>query len=245
MGIKPNWRKISNSCMDTKWTIRALGIGYFLLNISLGFAGNIDEGVPCKDPQMVQPLSESVLHFIQQTISHVGPPKEKIPEQVEKFYNKKCPGVNPITGAALKISWPLKHSPVRMSRGYSRRHAGDDFPAKRGTNVYAAQDGMINFVGDSGDGYGTKIIIEGTYGWTTLYAHLSRVNRKIARKGAQVLAGDLIGYVGDTGDSSGYHLHFEIQEKVSLNDDSSSAIEHLVPRDPFCFLEKREDLIHE
>lgn len=229
--------------MDATMKILIL-ICFILTHFSMAHASDLEEEIPCKQPQIQQPLNTPDIHFFR-TLPQLLNPREEIPKEVEKFYNKKCPDVNPITGAALKISWPLKHSPVRMSRGFKKNHAGCDFPAKRGTDVYAAQDGVITYVGDRDDGYGTKILIEGTYGWTTLYAHLSRVNKAVARRGAQVLSGDLIGFVGDTGDSSGYHLHFEIQEKILTKDASAQAVEHLVPRDPFCFLEERDDIIHE
>lgn len=93
---------------------------------------------------------------------------------------------------------------------YSRSgggHSGVDFTAPTGTNVRAAHGGTVT-VGGAGDAYGNHVLINHGDGVWTLYAHLSAVN---VSEGQTVAAGDSIGAVGDTGNSSGPHLHFEVR----------------------------------
>ena len=90
-----------------------------------------------------------------------------------------------------------------------RAHRGVDFAAPRGTPVRASGDGRITFRGRKG-GYGNTVIIEHFGKYTTLYAHLSKFNSK-ATRGSQVTQGQVIGYVGSTGLSTGAHLHYEFR----------------------------------
>ncbi len=91
--------------------------------------------------------------------------------------------------------------------GTPRWHFGQDFPCPPGTKVYATGGGTVKFAASEGDGYGKKIIIDHEYGYQTLYGHLSGFNVK---PGQKVKRGDLIGYSGTTGISSGPHLHYQI-----------------------------------
>ncbi len=92
--------------------------------------------------------------------------------------------------------------------GYERLHAGVDISAPSGTEIFAAGSGKVIGAGVAG-GYGNRIIIDHGGGLATLYAHLSRMSVAV---GDSVVAGDLIGYVGSTGLSTGPHLHFETRE---------------------------------
>lgn len=91
--------------------------------------------------------------------------------------------------------------------GTARWHFGQDFPCPPGTKVYATGGGKIIFAASEGDGYGKKIMIDHGYGYHTLYGHLSGYNVK---QGQVVKRGDLIGFSGTTGISSGPHLHYQI-----------------------------------
>ncbi len=94
-------------------------------------------------------------------------------------------------------------------RGVKGNHKGVDFGAPTGTPIYAAAAGTVIFSQDGWNGrYGNLIIIQHDNGTRTLYAHQSR---RVAQKGARVEKGELIGYVGSTGRSTGPHLHFEVQ----------------------------------
>ncbi|HWI86530.1 MAG TPA: M23 family metallopeptidase, partial [Sphingomonas sp.] len=90
--------------------------------------------------------------------------------------------------------------------GYSRMHKGVDYGAPMGSPIIAAADGVVSFAGFHG-GHGNYVQIKSSGNLGTGYAHMSRI---IARAGQRVRAGQLIGYVGSTGLSTGPHLHFEV-----------------------------------
>jgi murein DD-endopeptidase MepM/ murein hydrolase activator NlpD len=91
--------------------------------------------------------------------------------------------------------------------GKVRAHQGVDYAAPTGTPIWAAGDGRVQFAGRKG-GYGNTVIVDHGRGVTTLYAHMSRFG-KAGRAGRQVKQGEVIGYVGSTGASTGPHLHYE------------------------------------
>ena len=111
----------------------------------------------------------------------------------------------PIDGARLSSRFGKRKHPIL---GYTRMHTGTDFAAPRGTPIYAAGNGTVVQAGTNG-GYGTyaRIRHNGTY--QTAYAHMSGLATK-TRKGARVKQGQVIGYVGTTGRSTGPHLHYEV-----------------------------------
>lgn len=86
-------------------------------------------------------------------------------------------------------------------------HAGMDFAAPIGTEIYATGDGTVMRADAQAAGYGNHIRINHGYGYMTLYGHLSRVK---VRPGQKVKRGEVIGYVGNTGKSTGPHLHYEV-----------------------------------
>ena len=91
---------------------------------------------------------------------------------------------------------------------YSRMHRGIDFAAPIGTPVYAAGNGRIEVIGRN-SGYGNYIRIDHRGGYATAYAHLSRFAQGL-QQGSAVSQGEVIGYLGNTGLSTGPHLHYEI-----------------------------------
>jgi murein DD-endopeptidase MepM/ murein hydrolase activator NlpD len=90
-----------------------------------------------------------------------------------------------------------------------KMHAGLDFSAPQGTPIYATADGVVKTSGFSDGGYGNHVVINHGYGYETLYGHMVRVK---ARTGQRVKRGDLIGYVGSTGKSTGPHCHYEVHK---------------------------------
>lgn len=117
------------------------------------------------------------------------------------------PAIQPISEANLK----------QMASGYGRRtdpiygtakmHEGMDFACDIGTPVYATGNGKVTAAGWH-SGYGNQIEINHGYGYTTRYAHLSKI---IVNQGQEVHRGDLIGYSGNTGKSTGPHVHYEVR----------------------------------
>jgi murein DD-endopeptidase MepM/ murein hydrolase activator NlpD len=86
-------------------------------------------------------------------------------------------------------------------------HAGLDFAAPQGTPIYATANGTVITAGNTGNGYGNHVVINHGYGYETLYGHMFRVK---ARPGQRVKRGEIIGWVGSTGKSTGPHCHYEV-----------------------------------
>lgn len=97
-----------------------------------------------------------------------------------------------------------EHHPVL---GSPRWHFGQDFCCPLGTEVYATGAGTVYYAGNQNDGFGVKVVIDHGYGYRSIYGHLSKVNVK---RGQKVKRGDFIGLSGNTGISSGPHLHYQV-----------------------------------
>lgn len=111
----------------------------------------------------------------------------------------------PIDGARLSSGFGKRKHPIL---GYTKMHKGLDFAAPRGTPIYAAGDGVIERVGRFG-AYGKYIRIRHHSSYKTAYAHLNGYAKGV-KKGKRVKQGQVIGYVGTTGRSTGPHLHYEV-----------------------------------
>ena len=120
---------------------------------------------------------------------------------------RAIPAIQPVSNKNLKrvaSGFGYRIDPLYKD---SRLHAGLDFSAPTGTPIYATADGEVQIAGFNTDGYGNKVVINHGYGFQTLYAHMVRV---IANVGQSVKRGEVIGYVGSTGKSTGSHLHYEV-----------------------------------
>jgi len=133
----------------------------------------------------------------------------------KKEYLASIPAIQPISNQNL----------TRMASGFGYRihpiyktrkmHTGMDFTAPTGTPIYATGDGKVTQLKKSKRGYGNKIVLTHSFGYQTLYAHMSKFN---VRKGQLVKRGDVIGYVGSTGTSTAPHLHYEVlKDKKKIN----------------------------
>ena len=111
----------------------------------------------------------------------------------------------PIDGARLSSRFGMRRHPIL---GYNRMHQGVDFAAPTGTPIYAAGDGKVEIAKRNG-GYGKYIRVRHTGEYSTAYGHLSRFAKGMA-PGRRVRQGEVIGYVGTTGRSTGPHLHYEV-----------------------------------
>ena len=111
----------------------------------------------------------------------------------------------PLDGARLSSNFGMRKHPIS---GYNKMHKGIDFAAPKGTPVYAGGNGVVEIAGVNG-AYGKYIRIRHNNEYKTAYAHLNGFKKGIT-KGVRVNQGDVIGYVGSTGSSTGPHLHYEI-----------------------------------
>jgi murein DD-endopeptidase MepM/ murein hydrolase activator NlpD len=96
------------------------------------------------------------------------------------------------------------------------QHKGIDFAAPEGTPIRATADGVIDFSGVQ-NGYGNVVIVKHGSVYSTVYAHMSRIGTSM-RLGKRVARGEVIGYVGSTGWSSGPHLHYEFRVNNEARD---------------------------
>jgi len=141
--------------------------------------------------------------------------QEQSYSDIEKMIKDKAkllastPAIQPVSNKDL----------TRVASGYGSRidpvyktvkfHAGLDFAAPQGTPIYATADGRVTTAGNLGNGYGNHVEINHGYGYETLYGHMVRVKVKV---GQMVKRGEVIGWVGSTGKSTGPHLHYEVHK---------------------------------
>src|SRR3990167_8119524 len=111
----------------------------------------------------------------------------------------------PIDGARLSSGFGNRKHPIL---GYTKMHKGVDFAAPKGTPIMAAGDGVVERCSPYSS-YGNYICIRHNGNTKTAYAHLSRYAKGM-NKGTKVRQGQVIGYVGTTGRTTGAHLHFEV-----------------------------------
>lgn len=120
------------------------------------------------------------------------------------------PAIMPLNNKDLKRTasgWGYRIHPIDKIRKF---HYGMDFTAPIGTDVFSSGNGKVKKVIRSRRGYGNHIIVDHGYGYETLYAHLNGFN---VRRGQHINRGDIIGYVGNSGRSTGPHLHYEVRYK--------------------------------
>lgn len=119
------------------------------------------------------------------------------------------PAIQPVSNKDLKrlaSGFGYRIHPIYKVR---KMHWGMDFTAPTGTPIYATGDGVVSTRTNSRGGYGNHVVIDHGYGYETMYAHMSKFN---VSRGQRVKRGDIIGYVGSTGRSTGPHLHYEVMK---------------------------------
>ena len=112
---------------------------------------------------------------------------------------------------AIPAIWPIDRSAMHPVLGYIRPHKGIDLGCDRGTPVYATGDAVVEVASSGGNGgYGHMVLLNHEFGYKTRYAHLSKV---LVQPGERVARGQVIAETGNTGISSGPHLHYEVIHK--------------------------------
>jgi murein DD-endopeptidase MepM/ murein hydrolase activator NlpD len=170
-----------------------------------------------KEVQLVNSLGETdLIKSISSQINHLillTTYQQKSFDDIEKMVKNKekllaaIPAIQPVSDKDL----------TRIASGFGTRidpvykvpkyHAGLDFAAPIGTPIYATADGVVTDAGYNEGGYGNRVVINHGFGYETLYGHMYRVK---ARQGQKVKRGEVIGYVGSTGKSTGPHCHYEV-----------------------------------
>jgi hypothetical protein len=156
---------------------------------------------------MIGQLNKLILRAAYQETSYVE--ITNMVKNKEKLL-KAIPAIQPVANKNLNRiggSFGYRVDPVYKD---IRFHQGLDFTAPSGTPIYATADGVVQAAGFSTDGYGNKVVINHGYGYQTLYGHMVRVKAKV---GQTVKRGEVIGYIGSTGKSTGPHCHYEVIKK--------------------------------
>ncbi|TWF50406.1 M23 family metallopeptidase [Neorhizobium alkalisoli] len=113
---------------------------------------------------------------------------------------------NPLPNGRMTSGFGMRRHPLL---GYSRMHTGTDWAAPRGTPIIAAGNGIVEKAGWDSGGYGNQTLIRHANGYVSSYNHQSSIVPGV-REGAKVTQGQVIGYVGTSGESTGAHLHYEL-----------------------------------
>ncbi len=135
--------------------------------------------------------------------------KEPVIEQIGigTYSARPDPNCRPVTGSG-EMGWPIDGGWISDTFISDRDHKGLDIAANEGTDIYAAADGVVISAGWNSGGYGYMVQIDHLNGYQTIYGHMSAV---FATENQTVTRGQLIGAVGNTGNSNGAHCHFEVR----------------------------------
>jgi len=159
-------------------------------------------------------LVNSIINSLNNLGHYISAQKKSYDEIDNLLKNKEqllvsTPAIQPVSNKDL----------TRVASGFGYRidpiyktvklHAGLDFAAPQGTPIYATANGTVTVAGNTGNGYGNHVVINHGYGYETLYGHMVKVKAKV---GQQIKRGEVIGYVGSTGKSTGPHCHYEVHK---------------------------------
>ena len=181
---------------------------------------------PTEDEPDPEPITEHILHitvssksvaelaeeynFTQDQRDILG---ELLSDELRPYLLALCGGVGGVVGDGT-LQWPLPgHTYISCHFGEvdafgNAGHRGTDIPAPEGTPILAAHSGTVLISGWN-DSYGNQVLLDNGAGLSTRYAHMTAT---AVTAGETVTAGQVIGYVGSTGDSTGNHLHFEVMQ---------------------------------
>jgi murein DD-endopeptidase MepM/ murein hydrolase activator NlpD len=177
----------------------------------------VKEMAKLKEIQLVMSMNSTQLeNSITETINNLAlrmSYQQKSYNEISNFIKNKeallgaTPAIQPLSNSDLKriaSGFGYRIDPVYKTVKF---HAGLDFTAAQGTPIYATANGVVRIAGNQGDGFGNHVVIAHGYGYETLYGHMFRVKVKV---GTRVKRGEIIGWVGSTGKSTGPHCHYEV-----------------------------------
>src|SRR5579862_132826 len=157
-------------------------------------------------------LATSIDKTLKNLFAHVAA-QEKSYKEIDGFIKNKeqllgcTPAIQPVSNKDLSriaSGFGYRIDPVYKTTKF---HAGLDFAAPQGTPIYATANGTVVTAGNTGNVYGNHVVINHGYGYETLYGHMFRVK---VRPGERIKRGEIIGWVGSTGKSTGPHCHYEV-----------------------------------
>lgn len=204
--LSPNFR-MSKACLALTVGIASIAATPALANSSAAAAADVTE--PVRQAQG-ETLTSGDTRFRQlfaswESLDKAGPTGPTVQPSVS------IPSRMPLEGSRLSSGYGMRNHPVIGGR---RRHKGVDLAAPTGTPIYATADGIVGRA-DWFSSYGLFVRIEHGADLETRYAHMSKL---AVAAGERVKKGDIIGYVGSTGRSTGPHLHYEVRiDGVAVN----------------------------
>lgn len=163
-----------------------------------------------RDHQLVESINYTMNNLVSRIKAQQASYKEveSLVKDKEKLL-ARTPAIQPVSNKDLNriaSGFGYRIDPVYKTTKF---HAGLDFSAPQGTPIYATADGTVTTAGNMGNGFGNHVIINHGYGYETLYGHMVRVK---CRSGQAVKRGEVIGWVGSTGKSTGPHCHYEVHK---------------------------------
>ncbi|MGE5313407.1 MAG: M23 family metallopeptidase [Acidobacteriota bacterium] len=178
------------------------------------------KGIVSGDAGELIASSQQIVSKLEKEIAYQRRSAEEIYHQSEtnKMKFAAMPAIKPMEGEFTYHGFGYRKDPLL---GVQRMHEGVDIQNNVGTPVYATGDGAVEFAGSTGSSYGVAVEINHGFGYSTWYAHLSR---PVVRAGQKVKRGTLIAYSGNSGRSTGPHLHYEVR----LNGESRNPVEFFV-----------------
>ena len=181
---------------------------------------------PTEDEPDPEPVTEHILHIMvsSKSVAELAEEynftqdqrdilDELLSDELRPYLLALCDGVSGVVGDGT-LQWPLPgHTYISCHFGEvdafgNAGHRGTDIPAPEGTPILAAHSGTV-LVSGWNDSYGNQVLLDNGAGLSTRYAHMTAT---AVTAGETVTAGQVIGYVGSTGDSTGNHLHFEVMQ---------------------------------
>ncbi|RPI73928.1 MAG: hypothetical protein EHM47_04950 [Ignavibacteriales bacterium] len=180
--------------------VRKLGFGGGSFDNSLEFLKSPNSLEIQKAVELTEELTRKI-DFEKTNYKEIS---DKLNQNKELF--SSMPAVKPCTGSLAYHGFGMRKHPILNK---VRMHEGIDIIASTGTEVFAPGKGKVVFAGYKGS-YGLTVEIDHGFGYRTLYAHLSKT---LVKKGKVVERGDLIAKTGNTGLSTGPHLHYEVEHK--------------------------------
>ena len=178
--------------------IRKLGVGGHLADVN--FSDNLAPIIN-KELSILEMDVEKLSREVNLELTSYTSIYNKVQEDINRI--SKIPSIRPVEGGYLNSTFGYRNDPIDHVK---RFHQGQDITVKSGTPVLAPADGVVKRAYYAG-GFGNHIKLEHGSGYTTLFAHLSKINVK---HGQIVKRGEIIGHTGNTGRSTAPHLHYEI-----------------------------------
>jgi murein DD-endopeptidase MepM/ murein hydrolase activator NlpD len=191
--------------------------------VGVGGPGPVERGDIWSGGLSVENLEEELEKLVRQSQLQIDSYSEIVDILAEKKeIRDSTPSIRPLKGGYLSSRFGRRMDPFTGRISY---HRGIDFHARTGTPVVSTADGMVTMAKKKGN-FGLAIEVNHGNGFKTRYAHLSKM---LVKRGQRVRRGDIIGLVGNTGLSTGSHLHYEvIFRKAHRN-----PLQYIIPEDVY------------